>query len=162
MENRSSSDRKGQAPCAGLPTRKQRVFPTGLAKMIVGLGLDVVEIDRIAKSLQRFGGAFVRKVLHEEEIADMPHGQADDARQAAFLAGRFAAKEAAVKALGVGFSQGIGPHSVRVRTLASGKPELFLHGAANDRAACLGAVRAHLSLSHGRDTAAAVVVLESD
>ncbi len=76
------------------------------------------------------------------------------------MAARFAAKEAAVKALGTGFAAGVGPLDVEVVSLSSGKPELRLHGAAARRAGELGAAAAHISLTHERDAAAAVVILE--
>lgn len=129
--------------------------------MIVGLGLDVTELRRIRRSLERFGNAFCAKVLHPEEMRGMPAVESVPSSSAtAWLAGRFCAKEAAVKALGTGFTGGIGLHDVRVLSLPSGGPELTFHGRAKARAEALGASTVHLSLSHSRDTAAAVVILE--
>ena len=130
--------------------------------MIIGLGIDLVEISRIHRSLERFGDHFLQKVLHPEELADMP-GVKDllSLPFAARIAARFAAKEAGVKALGTGFTQGIGLHDLRVHSLASGKPLLAFHNKAGVEAAAQGVLRIHLSLTHGRDTAGAVVVLES-
>lgn len=122
--------------------------------MIVGLGIDIAEISRIAKAWERHGQRFAARVLHPAELACLPPSPV------AFLAARFAAKEAAVKALGTGFSQGIGPRDIEVRPLPTGQPQLVLHGKAATRLATLGATAAHVSLTHGRDTAAAVVVLE--
>ena len=124
---------------------------------IVGLGLDVVELDRIRRSWDRFGQAFARRILTAQEQSLLRPALA-----VPYLAARFAAKEAAAKALGVGFSQGVTFHQIEVAPLPSGKPELFLHGTAKALAHKLGVVRIHISLTHGRDTAAAVVVLESD
>ncbi len=129
--------------------------------MIVGVGLDLVELARIERSLTRFGGHFLRRLFHEEELAAAPEAQTPpSSRLVAWTAARFAAKEAAAKALGTGFSGGVTPHDLRVLSLPSGKPELFLHGAALEAAASLGATRFHLSLTHARETAAATVILE--
>ena len=98
--------------------------------MIVGMGIDIVELARIEKSLGRFGL-------------------------------RFAAKEAAVKALGTGFSQGIGPAQVETVSGPGGKPNLLLHGEALQQAQAMGVTRCHVSISHDRSSAVAVVVLES-
>ncbi len=124
--------------------------------MILGLGLDVVELSRMQRSWERFGMRLARRLLHPDEEAAM---RAPEAR---FLASRFAAKEAAVKALGTGFAEGITPTDIAVRSLPSGRPELALHGKALERAQSLGVTRMHLSLTHGRETVAAVVVLEGD
>lgn len=156
--------------------------------MIIGLGIDIVEIDRIRRSLDRFGERFIEKILHESEAADLglagpdlggpdldglggacpaqgsPAGSclaaADLARAVPRVAARFAAKEAGVKALGTGFSAGIGPRDIRVLSLPSGQPSIAFHGKALEHAEALGVHAAHVSISHGRDTACAVVVLE--
>lgn len=119
------------------------------------MGLDVAEIDRIRDSLTRFGARFTARVLTPSEAEAMPEND-----PAPYVAARFAAKEACAKALGTGFAQGITMHSIEVRSLASGAPSLQLSGRARQRADELGATRLHLSLTHGRDTAAAVVILE--
>lgn len=123
--------------------------------MIIGLGIDIVELDRIAHSWERFQERFARKILHPEEMAALPE------RPVAFLASRFAAKEAAVKALGTGFAEGVIPTDIQVAKDASGKPELLLHGRAAERFAAMGGTRAHLSFSHEKHAATAVVVLEA-
>lgn len=123
--------------------------------MILGVGLDVTEVDRIRRSLERFGERFAARLLTDAEAAGMP--QVDPAP---YVAARFAAKEAASKALGTGFAQGITMKSIEVLRLPSGAPELRLHDAARDRAEAMGVTRAHLSLTHGRDVAAATVILE--
>ena len=122
--------------------------------MIVGLGMDLVEIERIRRVLQRFGLYFAHKILHASEIDEK-------ANHAAHMAARFAAKEAGAKALGVGFSGGIGFRDIRILSLASGKPEVIFYGKALEQARELGVTHAHLSLTHSRNTAGAVVVLES-
>ena len=79
----------------------------------------------------------------------------------AFVAGRWAAKEAAVKALGCGFSLGIGPRHIEILPTPTGKPELRFTGPALERARQLGVRHIHVSITHERTTAAAVVVLEA-
>lgn len=123
--------------------------------MILGLGLDVAEIGRIRESLARFGARFTARVLTEAETSAMP-----EANAAQYVAARFAAKEACAKALGTGFAQGVTMHTIEVRSLPSGAPSLLLTGRARELAEAMGATRLHLSLTHGRDTAAAVVILE--
>ena len=123
--------------------------------MIVGLGLDVVELDRISRSLDRFGDRFLKKILTDTERASLPQNPVP------YLSARFAAKEAGVKALGTGFSGGITLHDLEVFSLDSGKPGLrFLH-AADTRSLELGVTDIHLSITHGRDIASAVVILEN-
>jgi holo-[acyl-carrier protein] synthase len=140
--------------------------------MIVGLGLDLVEIARINRSWQRFGLKFAERILHPLELAQMRQSFAaqlspeQEASRASplhgFLAARFAAKEAAVKALGTGFSAGISFGDMYVKNLPSGQPELFFLNGALARMRELGAAGILLSLTHSRCTAAAVVVLEDD
>jgi holo-[acyl-carrier protein] synthase len=124
--------------------------------MIVGLGLDLVEVSRVDAALSRFGLRFLEKFLNEAELRAAP-----ERNIAAYAAARFAAKEAGVKALGTGFAGGVTPHDLEVRRADGGRPELFFHGRAAARCAQLGAARAHLTLSHTKNTAAAVVILES-
>ena len=123
--------------------------------MILGLGIDVVELARIRASLERFDTRFLKKILTPEELLELP-----PVHPVPFVAARFAAKEAAVKALGTGFAQGIGPHDIAVRNDALGRPELVLSGRAEERAGKLGVRTLHLTLTHTRDNAAAVVILE--
>ncbi|WP_461209526.1 holo-[acyl-carrier-protein] synthase [Desulfocurvus sp. DL9XJH121] len=124
--------------------------------MIVGLGLDVVEVDRIERALEKFGDRFLGRVLTDLERDQM---RGNPVR---YVAVRFAAKEAASKALGTGFSNGVFFGNIEIRRQESGKPELFFLGEAQDVFRSLGAARALISLTHGRDTAAAVVVLDSE
>jgi holo-[acyl-carrier protein] synthase len=131
--------------------------------MIVGLGMDLVEIERIRHTLERFGLHFAHKVLHASEI-DAKFSFAYtrfSASHVAHMAARFAAKEAGAKALGTGFTGGIGFRDIRILSLTSGKPDVIFHGKALERARELGVTHAHLSLTHSRYTAGAVVVLES-
>jgi holo-[acyl-carrier protein] synthase len=122
--------------------------------MIRGIGLDIVEIARIERIWNRFGRRFAARILHPNELEMLPD------LPIAFLAGRFAVKEAAAKALGTGFDRGIGPLEIETARAASGRPVLCLHGNAAARLKELCAAHCHVSITHGRDTAAAVVVLE--
>jgi holo-[acyl-carrier protein] synthase len=122
--------------------------------LILGLGIDVVEIDRIRSALERFGDRFLERVLTEGER------RAAGGDTVRFLAARFAAKEAASKALGTGLRGGVTLKSLEVVDRASGKPEIVFHNQAKARLIAMGCAGAHLSLTHGRDVAAAVVVLE--
>ena len=124
--------------------------------MIVGLGLDVAELSRIERAWRRHGARFTGRILTPAETGAMPP------HPAPWLAARFAAKEAASKALGTGFSQGITFRDIEIHSLASGQPTLVLHGEALKKARSLGVERMHVSLTHGREVAAAVVVLESE
>jgi holo-[acyl-carrier protein] synthase len=145
------------------------IVKTGSDFMVIGLGLDLVEIARIKQAWQRFGLKFAERVLHRLELEQMQQTFAAQLSSAqaigqsrplhAFMAARFAAKEAAVKALGTGFSAGIGFKDMYVQNLPSGQPQLFLLGKALTRMQEIGAADALLSLTHSRHTAAAVVVL---
>lgn len=123
--------------------------------MILGMGLDVAELSRIRASMLRFGARFTARVLTPAEAAGLPAGDA-----APYVAARFAAKEAAAKALGTGLAQGVTLHSIEIARLPSGAPSLLLTGRARELAEAMGVQRAHVSLTHGRDVAAAVVILE--
>lgn len=124
--------------------------------MVVGLGSDLIEIARVAKSIDRFGTRFLRRVFTPEEIA-----YCQKKRNAAeSFAARFAAKEAGAKALGTGISHGIAWPEIEVRREPSGKPTLHWTGRAHERALKLGVRTASLTLTHSRDIAMAVVVLE--
>jgi holo-[acyl-carrier protein] synthase len=127
--------------------------------MTIGIGIDLVEISRVQTLLERYGQRLLDKLFHPSELtATLMEPSAPTAP--ARVAARFAAKEAAVKALGTGFTQGIGLRDVRVVSLESGQPTLSFHGKAEERARALGVTRTLLSLTHARDTAGAVVVLE--
>ena len=80
--------------------------------MIIGIGTDIVVIERIEKNIARFGSAFLQKILTPAELAQMPVKNAK--RQAEWTAARFACKEACVKALGTGFSEGIAPAHIQI------------------------------------------------
>lgn len=122
--------------------------------MIIGIGLDLVELDRIARGMEHHGQHYLRRILTEAEHAAMPRNAVP------YVAARFAAKEAASKALGTGFSQGVCLHSFEVLTLPGGKPEIRFLDQALELATAQGVTIYHVSLTHGRDVASAVVILE--
>ena len=126
--------------------------------MIVGIGIDVIQNDRIEKSLERFPERFTRRIYTPGEI----DYSSSCAHPVIHFAARFAAKEAAFKALGTGWARGVHWRDVEVERLASGQPRLVLHGGALERATELGANRFHVSLTHDRLVSAAVVILETE
>jgi len=125
--------------------------------MNIGIGIDLIQNDRIADSLSRFGDRFLRRIYTDGETA---YCQAC-VRPEIHFAARFAAKEAAFKALGTGWSGGVRWKDVEIRRLESGQPKLLLHGMALERASALGATRFHVSLTHDHTVSAAIVILES-
>jgi holo-[acyl-carrier protein] synthase len=125
--------------------------------MVLGLGTDLIEIARIAQSFDRFGERFLQRIYTPAEIAYCL-GKRSSAES---LAARFAAKEAAAKALGTGISRGVGWLDLEVVRQPSGKPTMRLTGRAAEIAAALGIARTSLSLTHSKDIALAVVVMES-
>ena len=126
--------------------------------MVLGLGTDLVEIARIEASMTRFGERFLRRIYTPAEIAYCT-GRRWGAAES--LAARFAAKEAAAKALGTGISLGVSWLELEVTRAAGGAPGMLLHGRAAERAERLGVRRVSVSLTHGRAQAMAVVVMEN-
>lgn len=122
---------------------------------IVGLGTDIVEIERISGSRQQ--AALAKRVLTPAELEQMQQS----AQPGRFLAKRWAAKEAAAKALGTGIAQGISFQHFEVSHAASGQPLLHFSQQAKLRAEALGVTSAHISISDERHYALATVVLES-
>ena len=122
--------------------------------MIIGVGVDIAELGRIGNAFSRFGEKFSAKILTPAERGLVP------ANAVAFLASRFAAKEAAVKALGTGFSAGITFQDIEVCSDRLGKPLIFFHNEAQTRCLAMQVRAAHLSLSHSRENAVAMVILE--
>jgi len=121
-----------------------------------GLGLDVVDLSRLAAVLERHGAAFERRVFRAEEIRTGLRGRP----RLAHLGGLFAAKEAVLKALGTGWAAGVGFRQVVIRRTSSGAPTVELHAAAAARARELGVRTIHLSITHDGGVAAAVAVFE--
>jgi len=126
--------------------------------VIYGVGSDLIEIPRVERVLARFGERFARRILCEPELRRF-HAHA---KPAAYLAKRFAAKEAFTKALGTGIHAPANWHGVWVVNLKSGKPQLEFSAALARLLEDRGIRRSHLTLTDERDMAAATVILECD
>ncbi len=127
-------------------------YPHGGA--VVGLGVDLCEIERIEEALERHGPRFLDRICVPGEVR-RPLGSR---RVAEHVAGLFAAKEAAMKALGTGM-RGVAFREIAVAREPGGPPRLVLAGRARVRADALGVVAAHVTITHGRRDAMAVVLL---
>jgi holo-[acyl-carrier protein] synthase len=125
--------------------------------MIVGTGIDIAEVPRIEASIARFGDRFLRRIFTEAEIRYCE----SKANRVERYAARFAAKEAAMKAIGTGWNHGVAWRDVEVCRQPGGRPTIEFHGKAAEFAAKLGAVHIALSLSHTAEYAMAQVILES-
>jgi holo-[acyl-carrier protein] synthase len=121
---------------------------------MLSTGVDIIEIPRIRRVLERYGQRFLNRVFTPGEI-EYCRGRAPN------LAARFAAKEAAMKALGTGF-RGVAWKDIEVIRARSGAPSIKLHGRAEIRAQRLGLQEMALSLSHSREYAVASVVARSE
>jgi holo-[acyl-carrier protein] synthase len=126
--------------------------------MILGIGFDLLEVARLARILEKRDGRFEDRVFTDGEMLDC-EGRADRAQA---LAARFAAKEACLKALGTGWARGLTLQQVEVRREEGGRPVVHLSGAAQSLATRMGVRRIHVSLTHQRGVAGAVIVLEGD
>ena len=126
--------------------------------MIVGSGIDLVEIRRIQETVDRHGARFLSKVYTAGEQAYCLRKR----NAAESLAARFAAKEAGAKALGTGMSRGVTWLEIEVVREPGGRPTLRFHGRAAEMARRLNARRAALSITHSKDFAIASVVLEDE
>jgi holo-[acyl-carrier protein] synthase len=125
--------------------------------MIVGLGVDITEVDRIAASIQRRGRRFLDRVFTPAEIAYCERHR----NRAERFAGRFAAKEAAMKALGTGWRRGVRWVDIEVVREPSGKPTLKLSGATRAIADRLGVKHIAITITHTGNTALAEVIFEN-
>jgi holo-[acyl-carrier protein] synthase len=125
-------------------------------RMIVGSGVDLVEIERIQRAMDRYGARFLDRVYLQAEQAYCMRKR----RSSESFAARFAAKEAAAKALGTGISYGVHWLEIEVVREPSGRPSLCFYGRAAEVAGRLGVVRSTLSLTHTAQVAMASVVLE--
>lgn len=124
--------------------------------MVLGSGIDLIEIRRIQESVERFGKRFLDRIFTPAEQAYCLRKK----NAAESLAARFAAKEAGSKALGTGMSHGVHWLVIEVMREPSGRPTLQFHGRAAEIAAGMGVARITLSLTHGADLAMASVLLE--
>ena len=125
--------------------------------MLVGTGIDLVEVPRIARSMERYGERFLHRIFTDDEIA---YCRAR-ATAAESFAARFAAKEAGAKALGTGIQHGVAWKELEVRRLPGQRPTLHLTGRARAIAGQLGVAHVSLSLTHTRELAMATVHLET-
>jgi holo-[acyl-carrier protein] synthase len=124
--------------------------------MIVGTGVDLAEVPRIRKSIERYGERFIQRIYTPGEIAYVERKANKYERYAA----RFAAKEAGMKAIGTGWRRGVTWHDFEVANLPSGRPTLKLHGVAAEFARKLGVRNVSLSLTHTAELGMAHVILE--
>lgn len=124
--------------------------------MIFGIGVDIVEIERFRKSLERFGERLPRRVLTDWEFDEYCRAR----RPANYIAMRFAAKEALSKALGTGFREGVRPCKIGVRHNLKGKPFLECLGSVAALMDDCGVTASHVSLTDENEYAVAYVVLE--
>lgn len=124
--------------------------------MIIGTGVDICEVSRMGASIARFGDRFLQRVFTESEIRYCQSKRNSVERFAA----RFAAKEAAMKALGTGASRGVTWTSIEVAHAPGGRPVLRLTGKTSEIANRLGVNRISLSVTHTESTAMAIVIFE--
>ena len=124
--------------------------------MIVGTGIDIAEVPRIAEAIERFGERFLQRIFTPGEIRYCDSKANSVERYAA----RFAAKEAAMKALGTGWNHGVRWRDCEVVRAPGGRPNIVFHGKAGEVAAKLGVQNAALSLTHTPEQAFAQVILE--
>ena len=127
-------------------------------QLILGIGIDLVEIEDFERTLSRSGEGFLTRVFTEDEIEycrSQPHAHQS-------FAVRFAAKEAAMKALSVAGAEHLKWRDFEVICTESGKPEMRLNGVAAEKAESMGIQHLLLALSHSRSTAAAVLIAEAE
>ncbi|MDB6016836.1 MAG: synthase [Pedosphaera sp.] len=125
--------------------------------MILGVGIDIIEVARIAASYEKFGERFLKRILHENEIAYCLSHKTP----APFLAARFAAKEAISKAFGTGIGAQLGWQDMEVVRRETGEPYVVLHGDGQKLLEQRGGRVVLISLSHTQQHASAVAILES-
>ncbi|HEX8756443.1 MAG TPA: holo-ACP synthase [Steroidobacteraceae bacterium] len=123
--------------------------------MIFGIGVDVLEVKRIGGTLERFGERFIDRLLMPQEQAQLARTQ----RRVRFIAMRFAAKEAIVKAMGTGFSHGVWIRDVGVVQNAWGKPEVVFSARGERVRTGLGVGEGHVTLTDEAGLVVAVAVL---
>ena len=124
--------------------------------MIVGTGIDIAEVPRMAQAVERFGERFLRRIFTEGERRYCD----SKANRIERYAARFAAKEAALKAIGTGWNHGIAWTDVEVKREPGGRPTITFHGKAAEFAAQLGVKNVLLSITHTKEHAMAQVILE--
>jgi holo-[acyl-carrier protein] synthase len=125
--------------------------------MIIGTGIDIAEVPRIREAIERFGQRFLDRIYTAGEIRYCE----SKANRIERYAARFAAKEAAMKALGTGWNHGVRWRDCEVVRLPGGRPSIAFHGKAGEIAAKLGMKNVALSISHTAEQAIAQVILEN-
>jgi holo-[acyl-carrier protein] synthase len=125
--------------------------------VILGTGIDMVDIDRVARSIERYGRRFLERVYTAQEIVYCERKRRNAAES---YAARFAAKEAGAKALGTGMGFGVTWREIEVGREPAGRPLLVLHGRAAELAQAMGVQRSSLSITHTDTRAMAMVILE--
>jgi len=125
--------------------------------MVLGIGTDLVAQSRIQRLLERFGNRFIQRILSKEEQTLFEK----NAHPAAFLARRFAAKEAVAKALGTGIGEMLSFNQISIINLANGKPQVQFIGKAQDFVRTLGEIEVMISLSDEKHYALAVSIVKS-
>jgi holo-[acyl-carrier protein] synthase len=125
--------------------------------MIVGTGIDIAEVPRIRHSIERFGARFLDRIFTpgEQRYCDRKANRMER------YAARFAAKEAAMKALGTGWNHGVRWRDCEVVRMPGGRPSIQFHGKAAEFAARLGVKNAALSITHTKEQAMAEIILEN-
>ncbi|MDB6034072.1 MAG: phosphopantetheine--protein transferase domain protein [Verrucomicrobiales bacterium] len=125
--------------------------------MILGTGIDIVEVDRIRRSLESYGDRFIQRILRPDEIAYcLSHSN-----PAPFVAARFAAKEAVSKAFGTGIGKELRWKNIEVIRKPTGSPDIVLHDEGAQLLQARGARTVHLSISHTQTHCVAMAILES-
>ena len=124
--------------------------------MIFGTGIDIIEIDRIKKSIQKYSSRFEQRVFTQKEI-DYCHSQADPSKH---FAARFTVKEAVLKCFGTGMTDGILWKDIEVERLKSGQPVLNLHGKGKQLFNQLNLKYIHISITHDKKHAVAHAIAE--
>lgn len=123
--------------------------------MIYGIGTDIVRVDRLQKSLDRYGVRVAKRILSDDELMAFEKS----GKQGHFLAKRFAAKEATAKALGTGFRDGLSLRHISVENDLLGKPSLVFHDKGQEMLQQLGIGESYISLSDEDEFAVAYVLL---
>jgi holo-[acyl-carrier protein] synthase len=125
--------------------------------LILGAGIDIIEVHRVEAAFARHGDRFVRRILCPDELAYCLSHRSPGP----FLAARFAGKEAISKAFGTGIGAQLGWHDMEIRRKDSGQPYVVFHGQGQTLLAAVGGRAVHISLSHTAQHATAVAILES-
>ncbi|MDD4681189.1 MAG: holo-ACP synthase [Clostridia bacterium] len=126
--------------------------------MGVFCGVDMVEIERVKDSIDKLGESFIQRIFTPAEIEYCENRRSG--KYESYTA-RFAAKEAISKALGTGFTQGVGLKGIELIATESGKPEVILHGRTKERFISIGGTAIDISMTHCRDYAVAFAVIQT-